>query len=202
MKLYSYNIKQMTEHTYLEWINLVSEEKKRRIERFIRESDKKLCLAGDALARRAIHEMCGIRLEEIKLLRDKFGKPYADNLGIHFNISHSGEWVICGIDDKPIGVDIERVTRANMDTARIFCTDNELSYIFDNCKRDMHERFFRIWTLKEAYFKNIGTGLVDMKGISFFIDNNGGVSCNKEGYTFESLNSIDSYIVSICRRIN
>lgn len=202
MKVYYYNINQMTEYNYLEWMALVSEEKRKRIQKFKKESDKKLCLAGDVLARRAIHEMCGIRMEKIRLCRDKFGKPYADNLGIHFNISHSGEWVICGIDNKPVGVDIERVTSADMDTARIFCTDNELSYIFDNCKRDMHERFFRIWTLKEAYFKNIGTGLVDMKGISFFIDKDGVISCSKEGYAFENINTIDSYMVSICRRVD
>ena len=193
----------MLDATYAEWMGLISKGKRMLIERYRKISDKKLCLAGDILSREAIYEKCGINPVDVKFDNSEFGKPYVvNNIDVHFNISHSGDYVICAIDDKPIGVDIEKITNINMDTTRYFCTSNELKYIFDNSPQNILQRFFRIWTLKEAYFKNIGTGLNDLKSVEFFIDKNGGVICNKEGYSFETVNKIDLYMISICKRVD
>lgn len=202
MKIYSYNINLMSENIYSEWMDMVSEEKRNHIKELRKISDKKLCLAGDILARRAIHERCGINPSDIKFAKGEFGKPYAVDMDVHFNVSHSGEWVICAIDDKPVGVDIQKVTAANMDTTRFFCTSNEIKYIFDNSQENMVQRFFEIWTLKESYFKNIGTGLIHLKSIEFYIDKNGSITCTKDGYAFEIISNINSYMLSICRRVD
>ncbi|WP_423237249.1 4'-phosphopantetheinyl transferase family protein [Clostridium putrefaciens] len=48
--------------------------------------------------------------EYIKLNKNQYGKPYSGEYPqFKFNISHSGDYVLCSIDDKPIGVDIEEI---------------------------------------------------------------------------------------------
>ena len=44
-----------------------------------------------------------------KLLKGKDGKPYFENLPVHFNISHSYPYVVCAICDCAVGIDIEKV---------------------------------------------------------------------------------------------
>lgn len=201
MKIYSYNINKMDDDTYDEWMGMISKEKRMHIQRYRKTLDRKLSLAGDILARKAIYEECGINPIDIRFDNGEFGKPYAVDINVHFNISHSGEWTICAIDDKSIGVDIEKITNINMDTTRHFCTSNEIKYIFDNSPQNILQRFFRIWTLKEAYFKNIGTGLDDLKSVEFFINKNGSIICDKEGYAFKNVCISNLYMVSMCMSV-
>ena len=49
----------------------------------------------------------------LKFEKNQYGKPYlSEHPDFYFNISHSGEYVLCAIDNNPIGVDIEEVVRA------------------------------------------------------------------------------------------
>ena len=45
--------------------------------------------------------------EELQM--DKFGKPYFVNSKIHFNISHSGNFVVMAVSDWNIGIDVQRL---------------------------------------------------------------------------------------------
>ena len=81
------------------------------------------------------------------------GKPYfLSNCEIFFNISHSSNYVACVIGDRPVG-------RQNL--AKRFFDISEAEWIKE-CDSD--ERFFRIWTLKEAYGKATGQGVLDILG--------------------------------------
>ena len=38
------------------------------------------------------------------------GKPYLENIpGVYFNISHTSGLVVCGIDEREIGIDVEQL---------------------------------------------------------------------------------------------
>lgn len=93
---------------------------------------------------------------------------------IYFNLSHSGEFVVCAVSHKPIGVDIEGNRKVSLKTAKRFFTAAEYKWVCgnENSNKDeqleatlsQQKRFFRIWTMKEAYSKFTGIGIAN--GIS------------------------------------
>ena len=78
---------------------------------------------------------------------------------IFFNISHSSNYVVCAIGDKPVGIDIEGGRKGRQNLARRFFDRAESDWIEE---AESDERFFRIWTLKEAYGKATGRGVLDI----------------------------------------
>lgn len=89
------------------------------------------------------------------------GKPTLPG-GPEFNVSHSGDVVLIGVTDGiPIGVDVELVReKPRLDAiARRFFSKSEADYLeaLDSTQRTA--AFFRLWTLKEALVKAIGTGI-------------------------------------------
>ncbi|RYU91301.1 4'-phosphopantetheinyl transferase superfamily protein [Mucilaginibacter terrigena] len=77
---------------------------------------------------------------------------------IHYNLSHSGDWILLAIAASPIGTDVEFID--NNFSFRDILPDNfsndEIAYInHDNAA----ERFFTLWTRKEAILKATGQGL-------------------------------------------
>lgn len=90
------------------------------------------------------------------------GKPYfLTHREIFFNISHSSKYVVCIIGDRPVGIDIEGGRKGRQNLAKRFFDASETEWI-EACNSD--ERFFRIWTLKEAYGKATGQGVLDILG--------------------------------------
>ena len=88
------------------------------------------------------------------------GKPYfLSNCEIFFNISHSSNYVACVIGNRPVGIDIEKASKGRQNLAKRFFDVSEAEWIKE-CDSD--ERFFRIWTLKEAYGKATGQGVLDI----------------------------------------
>ncbi|MBR5223489.1 MAG: 4'-phosphopantetheinyl transferase superfamily protein [Clostridia bacterium] len=169
MKWYKFNICDLTNEEYEKWYSLMDEKKKKRVERARNFEDKKRTVVGEMLCRKAIFDSCGIDVEKIRFDLGEHYKPYARDLNIEFNISHSGDMVVCAVDKTPIGIDIEEIRPIDLSIAKRICTDLELQYIFgftpNNKDFKLTEdteilvRFFEIWTAKEAYAKFIGKGL-------------------------------------------
>lgn len=168
MKWYKYDIRELSDKEYCKWYSLMSVEKQHRVDRFRFEDDKKRTVAGEMLARKAISNWCNVAIEDIIFDYKGHGKPYAVGLDVEFNISHSGDIVVCAVDSSPIGIDVEEIRPIDLNVAKRICTDDELLYIFGHkpteqdfiYTTDMEflTRFFEIWTKKEAYFKWMGTG--------------------------------------------
>ena len=169
MKFYQYNLRDLSDENYIHYYSLMSEEKKRRVNRFRFEDDKKRTVVGEMLARKAISEWCGTAEESIVFEIAEYGKPYAKDLNVEFNISHSADMVVCVVDDNPVGVDIEKIRPVDLNTAKRIFNDEEVHYIFE-CIPDTEDynhylndtvlqRFFELWTKKEAYGKLLGVGL-------------------------------------------
>lgn len=102
-------------------------------------------------------------LHDLSLKYNADGKPYApDYPGLHFSISHSGDYVVCAFADTEIGCDIQE-ERSKNDYERIaarYYTESE-NIILNNIKnadQKMHT-FYRIWSAKEAYIKFTGLGI-------------------------------------------
>lgn len=199
MKWYKYDIRDLSQEEYEKWYSLMSVEKKQRVDRFRLVDDKKRTVAGEMLARKAIADCCHVSEEEIQIGLSEYGKPFVIDLDVEFNISHSGDMVVCAVDCQPVGIDIEQIRPIDLDVIKRICTEDEIAYILeDNLRNDIFckitdyfvlTRFFEVWTLKEAYGKLMGTGIVEGRV--------GNVSnhCNVSKYI------LDGYIVTICTEL-
>ena len=113
--------------------------------------------AYDLLAR-AAREVWGFpELPPIERTPD--GKPFFPHFpDHHFNLSHSGTFALCALDDGPVGVDIQIVKDSWRDgLPKRVCSPGELEWLEGQSHR--REAFALLWALKEARVKYEGTGL-------------------------------------------
>ncbi len=90
---------------------LISNEKRERIKRLINLDDANRVLIGDLLVRSLICQKYKINNDEINFIYNEYGKPFAESFSdFHFNISHSGEWVVCATANSNVGIDIEKIS--------------------------------------------------------------------------------------------
>lgn len=166
MKLYLYDIRKMENADYQYWYSVMSHKKQQRVDEFHFFDDRKRTVSGEMLIRKAISNWCDISAEDILFDITEHGKPYAKDLPIEFNISHSGNIVACAVDDKPIGIDIEKIRPVDLSIAKRICSFEEMCYLFGHdpeeqdfvytANIDILARFFEIWTIKEAFIKYSG----------------------------------------------
>jgi len=104
--------------------------------------------------------------KEVVFGEGEFGKPLlspvAHRPGLHFNLSHTGEYAVCALTGAgEVGIDIEHVrpAAATPEVASQFLTARELAEVFERAPQATVAEFFRRWTLKEAVLKAAGTGL-------------------------------------------
>lgn len=130
-------------------------------------ADAQRHLLGELLARYAIEQMTGLRPNGSFALGEK-GKPHPEGInGIHFNVSHSGEWVVVAVSDHTVGVDVERIRKVPEGVAERFFSEPEKQWLFSSPdESEKAHRFFTLWTLKESFLKAIGKGLT--KSLSSF----------------------------------
>lgn len=176
MKWYLYDIRNFSDAEYDKWYGLMDRKKQQRVDRFHFSEDKKRTVAGEMLARQAIAQWCNVPEESIVFGIGDHGKPFATDLSVEFNISHSGNMVACAVADAPIGIDIEQIRPVRLSTAKRIFTPEELRSLFGYAPTaadfekipddGMLLRFFELWTAKEAYGKCVGTGLIDCKDTS------------------------------------
>lgn len=154
-----------------------------RLHRLYQDTDKMRFLLGRMLLIKALEEY-GFNPEvsgTIKL--SAHGKPYLPGEDFYFNISHSGNYVICAaMQGSDIGVDVEQMKPIELETVRRVMNDKEWEEI-DNSSNP-EETFYRYWCMKEAAVKADGRGFfieseqVTVEGESVFIS--GECWCLKE----------------------
>lgn len=195
MKIYHFNIADATAEQLAQWSEQMSDERRQSVMRMKVEQKRNLRIAADALCRNAIAEFCGVSPAGIIFEYTRHGKPYAKGLPVHFSISHSGDIAVCAVSDNEIGIDIEKIRTVNPRSAERFASEKEREYI-----RTAENGFFEIWTLKEAYFKCIGTGLgSDIKNVTFNVSDSG-IACSENGYELSFYETDKDYICSICKK--
>ncbi len=147
----------------------------KEIERFRFRQDRYLRLYSRLLLNKILKEKYGLNQQDLVFAKNEFGKPYLLNQPqIFFNISHSKQALAVGFSNQNLGVDIEKISNANLKIAGRFFTKNEINYINNHIDQApnnilnkpsicadnlLNQRFFEIWTKKEAYLKYHGQGL-------------------------------------------
>lgn len=139
----------------------ISSEKKEYISRFYKYEDAQRSLLGDILARYCICTQFNMKNEELVFRNNEYGKPMVmSNDNIHFNISHSGNFIVCIADNHPVGIDVEEIILINnIESILDSFSEEEINILMSQSKEKRLNLFYVIWTLKESYVKAQGQGL-------------------------------------------
>ena len=189
------NINDFDSESVDKFYNKIYPSKKKRIAKYCKKERYLSAVVGEILLAKLLEDIYKIDYSSLEFEINTYGKPYLKQQGIYFNISHSYNMVIVAVADKEIGVDIEKIRNTSYETANIFATEKEQRYI-SSSKHNILKRLFEIYTLKEAYFKCLGTNLDNLKSVEFQI-NNGQVFCSDNSVKVKLLNNVDGYVGAI-----
>ena len=140
-------------------------ERRSRLARFKNEKARLLSLAAELALIEAVRSVHPDAALPLRYKRNEHGKPFlTDYPDLRFNISHSGDYAVCAVSEKNIGVDLQTTDRTHEGIAERFFTADECEYIGESA-----ENFFEVWSRKESYLKARGTGLdVPLNSFSVF----------------------------------
>ena len=126
-------------------------------------ADRLRFIVSRVVLRKLLGLYTGLTPNQITINNDIYGKPYIANTNItpiHFNLSHSGDWILIGFSNQPIGVDIEYINPEFPydEVLNNYFSSKEIEFVNGNGGRDA---FYKLWIRKEAYLKAIGKGVLD-----------------------------------------
>ncbi len=151
-------------------LSLLDASSVKRVQSYVHAADRDRSLIGEYLAKSLLSSQFSKEIKKIKFKRNKYGKPFWDEESdVHFNISHSGSWIIVGVSSLPIGVDIEQIRPIEKSVYSHVLTKNEIAQIENLPSASQNSSFFRYWTMKESYMKAIGKGF-SLSPLSFELD--------------------------------
>jgi 4'-phosphopantetheinyl transferase len=145
---------------------VLSADEVERANRFHFARDRRQFVATRALLRTLLGRTLQVDPASLEFAAGPQGKPHlagkAAGSAPRFNVAHSGDHALIGISaETDIGVDIE-VVRNSADTLPIadrFFSPGESEAIRRLPDDERRLAFFRLWTLKEAFVKAVGSGL-------------------------------------------
>lgn len=140
----------------------LSVDEQHRSRKFHFEADAERFIVARGALRDIIMRYINIPSQDILFEYTKFGKPYLSNSNIHFNLSHSGQYILYAItENADIGVDIEEC-KDNIEflsIAKEFLSKVEYKKFLMVRPEERRLAFYRAWTRKEAVLKAMGKGL-------------------------------------------
>lgn len=157
--------------------------------------------AGRFLLKYGLLKEYGIDLSACTVLKNKHGKPYLKEYpDIFFNISHcssSGSrsrMAVCVFGNSSVGIDIEAKRPFSERLLKKVLSSEE----YNNFDTSDELGFLKYWTLKEAYGKAKGVGMLyDYANTNFF--HNGRIICPDAQYrVWQQI--FGEIVISVCRK--
>ena len=145
-------------------LRILDDHERARATRFRHAADRTRYVLGRASLRRLLAMRLGLSNERLVFGANAFGKPVLTTPGadLHFNSSHSGEWILHAFDAlAPVGIDVETVRPdfAGLDDFAAALSPEESLRISRLPKRARPLALAQTWVRKEAYVKAIGEGV-------------------------------------------
>ena len=141
----------------------ISEEEQLRADRFHSVKDKETYITCHGLLRSILCKILVRIPSEVVFHYDKYNKPALAGNPVYFNITNSRDAFAFVISENYYaGIDMEKTNRS-MDIVPLMKTcfsEVECRHISASGVND-REKFFLLWTRKEALLKAIGTGIIN-----------------------------------------
>jgi len=143
---------------------LLTKKEKDKLAHYKNSKAQHTALITRAICRLVLSQYTNTTPSDLSFIKNQHGKPELTNNSnkIRFNLSHNNDLIIiaiCAKDD--IGCDIENPLRkVNIEplTRRYFSEQEHLE-ICTLTPKIQQQRFFEMWTLKEAFVKATGIGI-------------------------------------------
>jgi len=173
------------EATVEAWWKVLSDDERRRADRFVFRQDRSRWIVGRGVLRHLLARYCAVDPAVLVFDYAFAGKPSIARGGarggpVTFNLAHSQDRALLAVArGREIGVDLERL-RDNFDPlpiARQFFFGTELEAIEAAAPESRRDAFVRHWVAKEAVLKANGAGLslpLDSFGVTF--DSSGSIA--------------------------
>lgn len=180
----------------------LSVERQERVRKYRREEDARRSIVAEMLIRTIAMDKLKLSNKEIVFGATAYQKPYLiHEEPFHYNLSHSGEWVVCAANDSPVGADVEQIKPIDYEVARRFFSPSEYAGLMNRPEEERLPFFYRLWTLKESYIKAVGQGLsIPLNSFSCRISETSGAALIEAPGQLYYLRtySLDQYMVSVC----
>jgi 4'-phosphopantetheinyl transferase len=109
-------------------------------------------------------------LKQLEYEYEENGKPrFKQFPEIYFNISHSGDYVVCAFSKEPVGIDIQQMNEnatkiasryySKAEQEQLEMSSRKVNYTPKQQEKEKMELFFWLWTAKESYIKYTGKGM-------------------------------------------
>lgn len=138
--------------------------------------------------------------DDTPVIKGRLGKPaLAEHPDIRYNLSHANGIAACFISDLECGVDCENVRDFRPNVMKRAFSEKERLLVESATEELRPLMFFRLWTLKEAYVKALGEGIVyPLEKAEFILSDNGILSspegCRIRQYVLKG----GKFVVSVC----
>lgn len=137
------------------YLNFLPQKFKQEVLRYRKLNDRYNCLFGKLMVCMGSHILGCNSFEFDKIIKDNYGKPYVLDSNLNFNISHSGNTVVCVFSKQDIGIDIEEINEIDYSLFENVFSSSE----FDEINSNGLDKFYEFWTKKESVIKAIGKGM-------------------------------------------
>lgn len=135
-------------------------EELRRAQRYHRAVDYHRFLLGRAALRLVLGAYTRLPPASLHFEPGATKKPLLREApGLHYNVSHAGEWVVLAVAGFEVGIDVERLDP-------LFAFQDVLDHSFSPAEKAFveyshspHRAFYQLWTRKEAFVKATGRGI-------------------------------------------
>lgn len=168
IRTYVINVRALEEDAVFEkYFVRMPKERREKIRRMKHSKDRERSLGAGILLARGLLAY-GIDLEDVKIAQDGNGKPYLADIrtgkrdlyrGIHFNLSHAGDYAAAAFGKVPVGVDIERRRKFNEGVIRRFHEEERKAFAACENETEREDLFLKCWTVKESAAKVSGLGI-------------------------------------------
>ena len=182
------DIRRFSDENFNEFYSYISKHRQKKADSYKLKNDRKLSILSSYQLEKLFSFM-GVK-EPYNYSALPNGKPILLGDDISFSLTHSGNYAACAVSRKyDVGIDVEDVMlkKRRMDrlkkAAYKFFLEDEIQYIdFEMCDNEaihnneavenvihnneamehiIRDKFFKIWTFKEAYMKAKGISLID-----------------------------------------
>jgi 4'-phosphopantetheinyl transferase len=193
---------QLDEAIEARYRELMSEEERESERKFLVEGARRLHVLARGLQRTVLAAcLPGVEPAALTFAKGPKGRPSLappfDSSGIDFNLAHTAGMVVLAVSvGTGLGVDIESAGKPGpLAAARRYFSRQEVAALDALPDEDQPRRFLRLWTLKEAYLKAIGTGIAGGLGsMTFHLD--GGFAFERAADPEASRWQFRQYVVS------
>lgn len=170
---------------------LCPQQRRQKAEKINNDKARAASITAGALLRYCL----GSRADEVMTAEN--GRSYLKGGG-YLSISHSGEYAVCAVHSKPIGVDIQKIVDISPRAVKRFCTEEEQQWL-ENCG-DSRLYAVKLWALKESWLKASGESTENVFKTSFKIEPDDSVS-GPFGYAFSLSGAVEGYITAACEKL-